>query len=183
MRLPPRMPGHFDVDGMPRHQGGGPTIPPDPDCCAEDVCPQRDYNRLVVLTLLRLSQSYAGLLLLQRASRQLWHCSDGIHTDCLTPECTFGSVQADMIAVDIDALAAAIKGLFASLSRPAADLTGQWQDLSDMETAAQALEFLDAQRETDMVAENIFTDTMQRHIVDEDASQFERWFRPPPSES
>jgi hypothetical protein len=179
--LPPV--SRFDTEDMPKHQGGGPTVAPDPDCCDKPECPQRDYNRMVMLSLLRLSQSYAGLLLLQRATRALWHCSDGVHTDCATPECTFGSVQAARVAGVTDALASVVTVLFEALARPATDLTGQWQEFGDMEVAAQGLEFLDEHDGFGDAAGAIFLDTLQRHVVDEDAAQFQRWFRPPPPES
>lgn len=171
---------HFEPEQMPTHKGGGPTIPPDPDCCDTKDCPQRDYNRAVILATLRLSQSYAALLLLQHSTRQLWHCSDGVHTDCATPECTFGSTQADLLAVAIDGFAGVVTAVYELLARPATDLTGQWQDLTDMELAAKGLEFLTARGEYDPHTAAIFLDTWKQMIVDDDAREFQRWFRPPP---
>jgi hypothetical protein len=176
---PPREPfGRFGPERMPQHQGGGPTIAPDPDCCSDEHCPQRDYNRAVILATMRLSQAYAAVLLLEWTTRQLWHCADGVHTDCGTPECTFGSEQADAVAFDGELLAAAVECLYKTLSRPATDLTAQWQELSDAELARSGI---DAVHPTgDAFATDFYLDALRGIIVGDDDDEFARWFEPPP---
>lgn len=179
---PPREPfGRFGPERMPRHQGGGPTIAPDPDCCSDEHCPQRDYNRAVILATMRLSQAYAAVLLLEWTTRQLWHCADGVHTDCGTPECTFGSEQADAVAFDGELLAAAVECLYKTLSRPATDLTAQWQDLTDMGLAQEGLSELVSKPGYDPQIADMYLDTLRLLVVDDDAREYHRWFSPPPS--
>jgi hypothetical protein len=101
-----------------------------------------------------------------------------VHTDCGTPECTFGSEQADAVAFDGELLAAAVECLYKTLSRPATDLTAQWQELSD---AALARSGIDAVHPTgDAVATDFYLDALRGIIVGDDDDEFARWFEPPP---
>lgn len=180
MRIRPPL-GHFGPEQMPQHKGVGPTIPPDPDCCTAEHCPQRDYNRAEILATLLLSRAYAAMVLLEWTTRHLWSCADGVHTDCGTPECTFGSEQATRVAFDADMLAQAITGLYETLARPATDLTGQWQDLTDMELAQEGLSELVSKPGYDQQIADIYLDTLRLLVVDDDAREYHRWFSPPPS--
>lgn len=128
----------FGPDNMPLYHGhipqGKDVRQLEMECCDQPVCPQRDYNRAVLLTLEKLSQAYAALLLTRHAASQLWKCDGAGHTEgCTDPACTFGRDMDRQYATNQADFGVYARSFCSILARCATDLTPQWQDFTDTE--------------------------------------------------
>lgn len=184
MRIDQIDPERFGLNQLPTFQGPpGVALTPDPDCCSEDECPQRDYQRAMILTLLRLSQAYAASLLLNWHTTQIWRCNSAGHTkDCRTPACEFGVTQARNIRFSTDRLAVVITDFFRVLVVPAIDLAAYWQDLHDAEQAWFGLKHAAEQDPppADLVSRvEMYLECWRSIVTDDDPLQYLRWFMPP----
>lgn len=174
-------PERFGLSQLPKFKGAAAT--PDPDCCAAEECPQRDYQRAMILTLMRLSQAYAASLLLHWHTTQIWRCDGEGHTkDCPNPACEFGAYQAQTVRFNTDRLAMTITDFFRVLTVPAVDLTAYWQDLHDAEVAWFGLKHA-AESDPppadleDRVA--LYLECWRGIVVEDDDEAYVRWFTPP----
>lgn len=183
----------FPYAGCPRYDGPNPqgARPYDPDCCAAQDCPQRDYNRACLLALENLSRAYASLHLVRSASSRLWHCDEDGHTaDCPHPSCRF----AEDMAVALDRVrvhfAVVVRDLCKVLTIPSTDISGQWQEFVDTEQIRDLVEGIAlADAEEQIEDQEGMIRTMQRLIsawrvtaVTGDEIEYARWFTPPADE-
>jgi hypothetical protein len=178
----------FDYDRMPTYDGPGSPITLNPDCCANEECVERDYNRAVILTLMRLSQAYAAIHLLHWSTVQVWSCDDAGHTtDCPNPGCTFGRDMASNLVRVRENLATVVKDLFTVLTVPAANLEGEWQAFLDTDMARLGIDGL-AKRMHDHPSSDPFwasaalkmhLDLWRMEVVDSNDLEYARWFKPP----
>lgn len=170
----------FDPNAMPLYHG---HIPPgkdvrqlEMDCCPEPVCKQRDYNRAVLLTLEKLSQAYAALLLTRHAASVLWKCDGAGHTEgCPDPACTFGrSIDAQYAWNQAD-FGVYARSFCSILARCATDLTPQWQDFTDTEQFYLGLVHQDTSDDNRVE----YLAALQDAAVLSDPVELQRWFGVP----
>jgi hypothetical protein len=185
--IDPRDDPQFTYENIPRYDGPGRAREYDPDCCTAPECKQRDYNRACLLTLERLSQSFAALHLLAWSSAQLWTCDEEGHTvNCPNPQCRFGADMTEALRLVRIRFSWAVRELFKTLTVPAANLTAQWQGFFDTEQAGIGLaEVCDRLEAGDLeyeVARRIvrgYLDVWRQEIVGYDRLEYARWFEPP----
>jgi hypothetical protein len=135
----------FDHSHRPRFRGPlppgvGRPVEPDPDCCTDPQCVQRQHSQAVLLTLERLAQAYAGLHLLTWTTAGMWKCQHpGLPPDCPDPGCVFGREQMDRLRGVEAALELTIMETFDALSHTPLELEAQWQAFFEIEQATDGL--------------------------------------------
>jgi hypothetical protein len=151
------------------------------NCCPVRHCTQRNYNRVVLLTLEKLSQAYAALLLTRHAAQRLWNCHSTGHADnCQDPACTFGRAIDVQYATNQADFGVYARSFCSILARCATDLTPQWQDFTDTEQFYIGLTYTapNAQdTELDIKAE--YLAALQDAAVLSDPVEYQRWFGVP----
>jgi len=178
----PLDPERFGLHMLPVYDGPNSDMArdPDPDCCAEESCRARDYQRSVILTLMRLSQSYAASLLLNWQTTQVWPCDEQGHTEgCSGTDCTYALRQAQEVRRVTDRLAVVITDYYRLLTNAAMQLDGYWLELF---TCEQAWFGLRAATDDDPNLPSLveeYLDTWRDVIVDGDDEDYARWFTPP----
>lgn len=170
----------FDPNAMPLYHG---HVPPgkdvrqlEMDCCPEPVCKQRDYNRAVLLTLEKLSQAYAALLLTRHAASVLWNCDSTNHADnCQDEACQFGRMVDLQYATNQRDFGVYARSFCSILARCATDLTPQWQDFTDIEQFYIGL----THPRTDDENQREYREGLRDMAVLGDPIEAQRWFGVP----
>jgi len=170
----------FGPDDMPLYHGhipqGKSVRQLEMDCCTDPVCPQRDYNRTALLTLEKLSQAYAALLLARHAASQLWRCDGEGHTEgCQDPACTFGRDMDRQYATNQADFGVYARSFCSILARCATDLTPQWQDFTDIEQFYIGL----THPRTDDENKREYREGLRDMAVLGDPVELQRWFGVP----
>ena len=180
----------FDHQNLPRFRGplppgvGRPAVP-DPDCCADPGCVQRQHSQAVLLTLERLAQAYAGLHLLSWTTAGMWKCQHpGTPEDCPDPGCTFGREQMDRLRGVEAALELTVTETFEALSHVPLDLEAQWQAFFEIEQATDGLRDVGRRSEARSISFREAAELIRAHLqvwrseATADVYAYEGWLDP-----
>lgn len=178
----------FDPSAMPKYTGprAHEARTPFVNCCVNEECEHRDYQRMMLLTMERLAQAHAALLLLQRASAKVWPCKADGSTDCETPECQFGATMANSLDDVEHRLVFTVWELFGALTKACIDLRHEWQSFYDTEQADMGIDQADqalADGETAQGVRDFWvqssTEVIRQQAVNYEELDYDRWFKPP----